>query len=273
MKLLDCLPDNLSTHLHNINNMRELRIRNGGAVKLNVGGVWFFLGRDGSLATSQRLAMRVGEVCDAIVKIACSNSVYAYERHLANGYFTLEDGVRVGVCGQVFGLDKTVFQRYTSLCFRIPHYVNCVSNDELQKFEKKNTLVLGAPGMGKTTFLRDLSVKLGRQNNVLVVDERGELFYDEHLLSDSGCDVLRWATKSYAFETGVRAMSPSYIICDELSDEDVKFVRSCVSSGVFLICSAHSSSGAEFNKRFGVLDCFDNVVDLNVKKVKTVISP
>lgn len=265
MKLLDCLPENVATELQDLNNLRELRIRNGGAVKVNVSGVWYFLGIN-SLCVTSRKAIVVGNVCDVIVKRACSNSVYAYEKTLANGFFTLEDGVRVGVCGYVFGADRNIFQQYTSLCFRIPHYVNCVSAETVKKCVNKNVLVIGAPGTGKTTFLRDLSVKLGQQNNVLVVDERGELFYDEQLMSISGCDVLKWAGKPYAFEVGVRAMSPSHIVCDELAESDISFVKSCINSGVNLICSAHGHCKEDFDKRFGLLDCFNVVIDLNDKK-------
>ena len=165
MKLLDCLPANIAAELHDINKLRELRIRNGGAVKVNVGGVWYFLGIN-SLSDTPRKAIVAGDVCDDIVKKACRNSVYAYEKTLANGFFTLEDGVRVGVCGQVFGAGRNIFQRYTSLCFRIPHYIKCVSAETVQKCVNKNVLVLGSPGAGKTTDLRDLSVKLGQSNNV-----------------------------------------------------------------------------------------------------------
>ena len=267
MKLLECLPCDIADGLSKTQDLRELRIRNGGAVKLNVGGRWYYLGARGTLNTFARGAIVVGEVCDDIVKRACSNSVYAHEKSLANGFFTLEDGVRVGVCGEVFGTDKTVFRQYSSLCFRVPHYVNCVSDKVLQRCIGSNTLVIGAPAAGKTTYLRDLAVKLGQSYNVLVVDERGELFYDNTLLGSSGCDALKWCSKSYAFDVGLRAMSPDYIVCDELAESDVAFVKACLNSGVHLVCSAHGESGDDFNKRFGLLDSFGVVVNLNDKSV------
>lgn len=266
MKLLDILPAEIANELSGLSDLRELRIRNGGAVKLNVGGRWYYVGTKG-LHTAQRNSLTVGDVCDDIVKKACCNSVYAYEKSLANGYFTLEDGVRVGVCGHVFGAEKTFFQRYTSLCFRVPHYVNCVDKSALDKCIGNNVLVLGVPSAGKTTYLRDLAVKLAQSCNVLVADERGELFYDEHLLASSGCDVLKWCSKSYAFDVGVRAMSPNYIVCDELAENDIQFVKSILNSGVHLICSAHANDANDFEKRFGILDCFAFVVNLNKSRV------
>lgn len=265
MKLFDCLPFDIADCLQKIGDIRELRIRNGSGVKVNVGGHWYYLGKTGALITSSRAALTVGNVCNDIVSKACANSIYAYEKSLANGFFTLEDGVRVGVCGQLFGNEKKVFQQYTSLCFRVPHYVNCVTDEIYKKCEKSNTIVLGAPASGKTTFLRDLAVKLGQEHNVLVVDERGELFYDNNLTALSCCDVLKWSNKPYAFEVGVRSMSPQYVICDELNESDAQFVRSCVTSGVKLICSAHGQDEADFEKRFGLQDCFDFVINLNKK--------
>ena len=101
---------------------------------------------------------------------------------------------------------------------------------------------------------------------MLVADERGELFFDDNLSATSGCDILKWSDKTYAFEVGTRAMSPQYFVCDELSESDIPFVKSCVSSGIKLICSAHASSEADFERRFGILDCFTFIVDLNHSK-------
>lgn len=262
MKLFDCLPIEIASQLSSFDDLRELRIRNGSAVKVNIAGRWFYLGQNTLLNNFHR-AMIVGDICDSIIKKACSNSVYAHEKNLSKGFFTLEDGVRIGACGDVFGANNNVFQRYTSLCFRIPHYVSCVSVETIKKCVDSNVVIIGAPARGKTTYLRDLAVKLGQQFNVLVVDERGELFYDEHLASMSGCDILKWADKPYALNIGVRAMSPQYIVCDELVESDIPFVKSCLSCGVKLICSAHGVDAADFDKRFGLLDKFKVIVNLN----------
>ncbi len=267
MKLLDCLPLEISDSLQKIRDIRELRIRDNCAVKINVAGHWYCLGKNGLLLASAKSAIVADKDCDEIVKKVCGNSIYAYEKSLANGYFTLEDGTRIGVCGHLFGKDKKVFQKYTSLCFRVPHYVNCVTDEVLNKCIHCNTLVLGVPASGKTTYLRDIAVKLGPNYNVLVVDERGELFYDENLIALSNCDVLKWSDKLYAFEAGARALSPQYIVCDELSTDDIPFVKSCIASGIRLICSAHASTEKDFDTRFGLLDLFGLVVNLNSKQI------
>ena len=254
MKLLDCLPSEVSDALYKQKDVREIRIRNGRAVRLNVGGQWYMLGKSG-LVQQRGGAITLDDVCDGIVKRACNNSIYAYEKMLAKGFFTLEDGVRVGVCGQVAGSKEAVFQKYTSLCFRIPHHVACVDAVTLAQCSKGNVVVIGPPCSGKTTFLRDLSVKLSQDSNVLVVDERGELFYENDLLYSSNCDVLKWTSKAYAFDVGVRSLSPQWIVCDELSSDDVASVRAAVNSGVNVACSAHGYSLEDFSSKFA-LSCF-----------------
>ena len=261
MKLLDCLPYEVSESLYAQKDIREIRIRNGRAVRVNVGGKWYFLGARG-LVQQRGSALILDDVCDGIVKRVCNNSIYAYEKMLAKGFFTLEDGVRVGVCGQVAGSNEAVFQKYTSLCFRVPHHVSCVDNATFSQCAKGNVVVIGPPCSGKTTFLRDLSVKLSQENNVLVVDERGELFYDNELLGRTNCDVLKWTSKAYAYEVGVRSMSPNWIVCDELSVDDIPSIKSVVSSGVNIACSAHGYSVEDFEKKFGLSNFFKTAIIL-----------
>ncbi len=267
MNMMECLPEEIAYGLSKITTVRELRLRNGKEVRVNVSGKWYYLGRD-SLSLSPTQAIKVGDVCDGVVKKACNSSVYAHEKTLSNGFFTLDDGVRVGVCGHVFGKDRNTFQRYTSLCFRVPHRINVVDKQTLELLTDRNIIAIGPPSSGKTTFLRDLAEKLSSTRNVLAVDERGELFYDDRYAS---CDVLKWSSKSYAFEVGIRSMSPDCIVCDELSESDVEFVSSCVNSGVNVLCSAHGANVKEFDKRFGLLQCFDYAVLLQKNRSMRVI--
>lgn len=262
MKLFDCLPMQLVDSLYSLRDIRELRIRNNRAVKVNVAGQWYYAASSG-LTQNIGQAIVLEDICDNIVKIACNNSVYAYEKMLAQGFFTLEDGVRVGVSGHVAGTQNVVFRKYTSLCFRIPHHVGCVDDITLAQCQVGNVVVIGPPCSGKTTFLRDLSVKLSKQYNVLVVDERGELFYDDELINSCNCDVLKWSSKAYAFEVGIRAMSPDFIVCDELSGSDVDFVKSCINSGVKIACSVHGFTVSDFSKKFGIENDFTTAIVLN----------
>lgn len=262
MKYYECLPQNIGYYIATLNDVRELRVRNGKPIRINVGGKWYFVG-ERVLTQNVINSIVLGDVCDEIVNTACNNSIYAYERMLAQGYFTLEDGCRIGVVGRVAGVDANIFQRYTSLCFRIPHCVNCVDDKTVMELSKGSVIVIGPPNSGKTTFLRDFAAKLSQTKNVLVVDERGELFYDDEVTRASNCDVIKWSSKEYGFQIGVRSMSPDAIICDEISESDIPYIRSTQASGVTLACSAHGNDLEDFIKRFSDCRCFDKAVILN----------
>ena len=99
---------------------------------------------------------------------------------------------------------------------------------------------MSAPGLGKTTILRDLARILCEKTgkNLLICDERGEIS-----MGDTGwtSDVMKFSDKANAFEAGIRAMRPEIIITDELSLEDCEAVKKAVFAGVFVIASAHFS--------------------------------
>lgn len=82
-----------------------------------------------------------------------------------NGYITIKGGHRVGITGEIVvenGEVKNISYIY-SLNFRIAKQIENASKDLLQyvlDIENNtvyNTLIVGVPGTGKTTILRDLS--------------------------------------------------------------------------------------------------------------------
>lgn len=246
MSFADCLPAEID-YVADLRGLRELRLRNGHCARVNVDGKWFWAG-SGALVTSVERAVRLGEVCDVFVKRACNSSVYAYEKMLAQGFFTMSDGVRVGVCG-VMGANG-VFQKYTSLCVRVPKSVACVAND----FDG-SVIVAGPPASGKTTYLRDFARKLSLSQNVVVVDERGEIACAG--FARNCCDVFCYTDKRYALEVAVRTMSPDWIVTDELGESDLCLLQNATASGVKLAASIHAANFAELKARLGKhLDCF-----------------
>lgn len=249
MNCIECLPEEASRYLNGLDGIREIRLRNGKGMKVNVKGKWFWLGKN-ALLTTPRNALHFDDVCEEFIKKACNRSVYAYEKMLAQGYFTLSDGSRVGVCGEQ--AENGVFRTYTSLCVRIANHFSCVGS-----VVNNSVIVAGPPSSGKTTYLRDLACKLSQTQNVVVVDERGELSSCAGFEDNSCCDVLKYGDKRYAFQVAVRSMSPDWIICDELSVEDLCLLPTVAQSGVKLAASIHASDFDSLNKRLGkYLQCF-----------------
>lgn len=254
MKFVDCLPSWIVDCVDG-RNVREIRLRNNSAVRVNVDGQWWCCSAVG-LAKDLSTCRMLDVSCNNLVKLACNDSIYAYEQMLAEGYFTLDDGSRFGVAGAYSTAGK-VFRDYTSICIRVPHCVDCANAYLLDVVKRGSALIVGAPATGKTTLLRDIAVKLSNYQNVAVVDERGELDVCNVL---HNCDVLKWTSKKAGVEMALRCLSPNYILCDELARDDCAWLPRAVCSGVKVIATLHASSVDEVKN-----------LDINLSNFKTLI--
>ena len=85
-----------------------------------------------------------------------------------------------------------------------------------------------------------------------LIDERGELAACIQGVpqNDVGmCDVYSGYLKASAMEQAIRAMSPEYLICDELGGDDTEAIRECVRSGVAVIATVHARDADELKAR------------------------
>lgn len=93
-------------------------------------------------------------------------SAYAYEQNMAEGFITIPGGHRVGIGGYMAGTiyDKPIVRNIRFINFRINHHIKNCSEMIFPKLYKNNhlcnTLIISPPGLGKTTLLRDLVIKL-----------------------------------------------------------------------------------------------------------------
>ena len=162
-------------------------------------------------------------------------------------------GVRIGICGcAVYQNEKIIsFKDISSLNIRLPHEIkNCAKN--FCKFllnPIKNVLIVSPPGMGKTTFLRDLIYQtsfLNKKPNVLVADERNEISgcIDGIPQYDLGCfsDVITMANKKFSFKNGIRTMMPDILACDEICNEDLDWLYDISKNGTRLFCTMHGQN-------------------------------
>lgn len=167
----------------------------------------------------------------------------------AKGYLTASGGHRIGLCGETVCRENTVtgVRDVTSLCIRIARDFSGIAPPSGR--ELGSVLILGAPGWGKTTLLRDFSRSIAESETVCVVDERGELF-PSGFQRGARMDVLAGCPKSVGIPMVLRTMGPRYIAVDEITEEqDCEALVQAANCGVRLLATAHAGSLQEFLRR------------------------
>lgn len=164
------------------------------------------------------------------------------------GYLTAPGGHRIGICGLALcrGGQLSGLREITSLCIRVARDFPGIAEDAPRT---GSVLILGAPGWGKTTLLRDLIRYRSRQEPVAVVDQRGELFPAGF---DTGprTDVLRGCDRGKGLEVVIRTMGPKCIALDEITArEDCGSLLGAAGCGVTILATAHAGSVEEFSSR------------------------
>lgn len=168
---------------------------------------------------------------------------------MALGYITAPGGHRIGICGDaVLHADAPgSFQSITSLCIRVARDYPGAA-DKIKDIWK-SILIIGAPGWGKTTLLRDLTRRIANDRVVCVVDEREELF-PEDIQRGKRMDVLHGFPKPRGMNMMLRTMGPDYIAVDEITaEQDCAGLIQAANCGVRLIATAHGSGLQDLRQR------------------------
>lgn len=168
---------------------------------------------------------------------------------MAQGYVTAPGGHRIGLCGTAICRDGTFqgIQEIRSVCIRVARDYPGIAGKAAQV--RGSVLILGAPGWGKTTLLRDLIRLRARQEAVSVVDERGELF-PEGFDQGRRMDILSGCPKATGVEIVLRTMGPNCIAVDEITAErDCDALVQASNCGVWLLATAHAASGSDYRSR------------------------
>ena len=167
----------------------------------------------------------------------------------AQGYITAPGGHRIGLCGDAVcknGLFSGL-REIRTLCIRVARDFPGIGK-EASRYSG-SLLILGAPGWGKTTLLRDLTRQIAQRETVAVIDERGELF-PEGVLWGKRMDVLTGCPKPLGIEMVLRTMGPACLAVDEITaEEDAKALTQAVGCGVRLLATAHGTSMQDLQQR------------------------
>lgn len=116
-------------------------------------------------------------------------------------------------------------------------------------YYKKNIVVAGATGSGKTTFMKSLVEHIPHEERLVTIEDARELFIQQpnvvHLLYSKGGQSAANVTAKTCMEACLR-MKPDRIILAELrGDESFYFIRNCASGHPGSITSCHAGSTAQ----------------------------
>lgn len=242
--VIESLPDRIRSELKQLSpdkacTVQEIRLRVNQPLQFTIGGK--MLPVYALLPQADILRRLTAEVVQQCFLALCGHSAYAYEKELAQGYFTADNGSRIGVAGLC---TTDGFAVIRSLNLRIARWITCPIPASVQQALRSlegGILVAGVPGSGKTTVLRSMIKQLAQWNRIFcVVDERGELVPQSADKPELNCDVYTRVNRASGIEMALRCMNPQAIICDELGTErDAQALEIGLASGVVFLASVH----------------------------------
>lgn len=189
---------------------------------------------------------------EALTEALSGHSLFARADETRRGYLTLRGGHRMGLCGRVICQGQMVraLREISSFCIRIAGQWRGAADGLLPHLTDehgrcRSVLIVGLPGMGKTTLLRDSLRRLSEAGRrVCVVDERSEIaaMCDGLPQLEVGpcTDVLDGCGKEAGFRWLLRSLSPEVLATDELSSlSDAQAVLEAIHSGVSVLATVH----------------------------------
>lgn len=264
-----------------LHKIEEIRMRSGRPLMLcGAQGEWF-VGADHNATDGHDgiITITSNDIANTL-ELMSEKSIYAFQDEIKNGFITLKEGHRVGICGRAVLENNKVktLRDISGLNIRISReIVGC--SESVAKYVIKNqkdvynTLIISPPSCGKTTIIRDLARLIGSGNNKLnfmgirvgIVDERCEIAscYKGTPQKNIGTrtDVIDGCSKSEGILMLLRSMSPQVIITDEIGDEgDADSVRKLINAGVRIIATVHGYNLSELKVRKEVLKMLDEKV-------------
>lgn len=248
MRIQDYLPVTIQKEIKNtgIENLEEIRIRLGQRPEYITANSRFYGERKSDY-----------ELMEELLNYITDYSWHAYEEQIRQGFITVCGGHRIGITGRCgYEQQVTAMTEIGAVNIRIAHENKGCSKDLVEKIwhledsrEKihRSILIVSKPGVGKTTYLRDIIRLLSGTYKIGVVDERSEIAacYRGCPQNDLGesTDVMDNCPKLYGMKMLLRSMSPEIIAIDEIAGtKEWGMVEEILMSGIDIIGTVHANS-------------------------------
>lgn len=191
-----------------------------------------------------------------LLDIATDYSLYAAVPRMVSGYLPYTGGVRIGLAGRYVLQNQSLHHLNDArgAVIRLPHEVKgCSARLDIERAFGHNILVTSPPFCGKTTFIRDIALRLSARCNVALLDERDEIGGGGKL--DVGDAMpLMGVPKEYVYRGVLRALNPTYVVTDELNlPEDLEVVRYLLAGGVNVAATVHGDRARFADKALAAL--------------------
>lgn len=236
-------------------------------VRLRVGRPVQFRGQNGSWMSNDVIE---AATLKRILASLMDHSFYTREEELSQGFFTMSDGCRVGVCGRLIYDGQRIrgMAGVGSFCIRVSREKRGCADGIIpyimeETGDIRSALIVSGPGLGKTTLLREIARRLsGVGRNVCIADERHELAASREGVPtlDVGpfTDVMDGGPKALTIAHMLRAAAPEVIIADEIGGEgDAEALAEAARCGVSVIASAHAGTFEQLTQRRSLRDALE----------------
>ena len=206
----------------------------------------------------------VSTIMEEIIACLCAGSIYAHFETIKKGYISVGKGIRAGICGSAVQDNSEIIGicNISSINIRIPQRIffagEFVFNLLKENAFNSSVLLYSAPGVGKTTILRDLVCRLTSHTPSIrhaVIDTREEI---TPFLDGITSDVFLSYPKGMGIEQATKNMTPQIIICDEITNrEDAEAILYSACCGVTLVATTHAKSYEELMSKEIIKPLFD----------------